>query len=496
MKLSFDRSLDIGAIVLTIIFGILSLLPSTTWLQSLLIVFTAILLVISIVLIFKGEEAREAIRHFTFKKRAKISYKILKKVGITRKPINYCKICKDKKKVIKYGYSRFQDTILPLFFDYVHRRALYRYGLTIEFVQIPWNGHCRAFEDNLVDVSLSNFSSLLTFYASLMVEDSKEATKIREKTPSTFFPFFEFRGHGIFIRTQLLDKISQQSRREEIQNGIFNERRSFFEIITDPRERKKLTAEMFSGARVGYEAGTDLEATINTLLLIMEINRNLIEPKWEDTRLGYTKFLAGEWDVYCGGLVEAFSLYKKFDDKKESIDFFPYCTGKDLNVISPNGLITTQAFLSKHFIIFRELIETWFWSINQFKTDIMNADKSLIENIISFLNTSLRKTSSGEAELSLSKELLDWMVNRGFEHFYTDPLEAFTKYYSDSRCGLLSSSFTFALLAPPETSFETVKTEFNRIGPIDLANSLRTIVLNESKKFLPEFHLGYATLQC
>lgn len=492
MNITVDRAIGIGGIIFTLFFGILSLVQTETRIQTLLYVFTFFLFITSLLFILKGEKVRDVVRALKDRKYAKAKYKVMKKIGIKKKSINYRHISKDTKTVIKYGYSRFQDTILPLFFDYVHRRALHRYDLAIEFVQIPWNAHCLAFEEQKVDVSLSNFSSLLPFYASLMAEDSKEVQEIKNKAPSIFFPFFEFQGHGVFARADLLDKIKEKSRRIEIKGRIFEERKCFFEIVKERKERKKIINEMFHRANVVYEPNSDLEAAIDTLFTYTEVNKNAINPNWEETRLGYKKFLSGDYDVYCGGLVEAFSLDRKFNEKK-SMDFFPLCTGKDLNVVSPNGLITTKDFLNKHYVIFRELIEAWFWSINQLKFDIKNADKSLIDNIINFLNTSLSKTNSGmSVHLNLSKELLSWMINRDFEHFYSEPIKAFDKYYSDFKCQLLSNSFSFALLAPPETSSLQYGSGFKQIGPMEFARSLRTLVLQESRKFLPEYHLGYS----
>lgn len=267
--------------------------------------------------------------------------------------------------VVRYGIAVFQDTILPMFFDYVHRRAMDRHGLRIQFVEMEWNECLNKFRNEKIDVALHNLSTVIPYFSN----DHRRGDEPSD-LPSVFVPFFDFWGQGIFIRESVLDRLDG-GRLKDIKNDLRTPRYLFGDSVSEDT-RKKVLYTLLKETKAIATKGTDLEVAIDNLYDLAGLDPNAQD--WEHVRAypedGYRMFIDPQkaYDVYCGGLIQLFKLLRLADPSTTKTILL--CTGKDLKVSSANGLVTTQSFASKHPRVVRDLTETWFWSINHFRNDV------------------------------------------------------------------------------------------------------------------------------
>ena len=336
---------------------------------------------------------------------------------------------KHENKVIRYGVAVFQDTILPLFFDYVHRQAMERHGLRIEFVQFQWGeGECREkFLNGEIDVALHNLFSVVPHYANSAPNPLE---------PSIFIPFFDFSGQGIFINKSLLPKLDNHPDLVGYKALLTNTPNGLFDKSLD-ENRKRLLHTLLSDTTAIVEFGTDLEITLNGLYESagLLINKREFHKEPFETQEGYQMFIDPNQigDVFCGGLIHTYKLRQP----PYNSQFIHLCTGKGLGVKSANGLVTTSQYAERNPRIVKDLIDVWYWSIQQFKSDVMACtgnnilvcDQHRLDSILAFLGKILETSPVAGVDKEIDVELLKMMFSEGFEEFHEDLRTAVQSFY-------------------------------------------------------------------
>jgi hypothetical protein len=344
--------------------------------------------------------------------------------------------------VVRYGVAIFQDTILPVFFDYIHRKVLERYGRHVEFVQMEWGECIERFEAQDIDVALHNLSSVVPYFA-----NESAIGKEPQRLPSIFVPFFDFCGQGIFIRRHLIDRLDTIPTLNRYKQLLLATPNSLFDGSINSDDRKLLLKTLLQHTQPIVAIGTDMEVALNNLYDLADFDPNAQPPLYERPKgahaeKGYEMFIDPNerLDVYCGGLIQLFKLQRLNDPTK--VQAIQLCTGKHLNVRSANGLVTTNKFAIENPRVIRDLTRTWFWSIKQFRKDVLacvdaNArlcDTQRLRSMVAFLDEMLKTSEVAQRsqypiDLQMSIELLQLMFGEGYEDFYDDWKEAFRKFY-------------------------------------------------------------------
>lgn len=387
-----------------------------------------------------------------------------------------------EKETVRYGVAVFQDTILPLFFDYVHRRALERHGLKIEFVQFQWGeGECRKkFLNGEIDVALHNLFSVVPRFASSQ-PDPKE--------PSIFVPFFDFSGQGIFIKESLLSKLDPYPDLRDCKTGLSSESSALFDESLD-KKRQRLLEVLLAKTTAIVEFGTDMEIALKGLYDLAELNINKHEfelrPALQSE--GYESFIdpLQNYDVFCGGLIHAYRL-RNHPDKSR---FVRLCVGRDLGIKSANGLVTTTEYAEQNPRIVRDLINVWYWSIREFTADVMACtettapacDLQRLDSILAFLGKALETSLIPGVDKEIDIELLKMMFTEGFEEFHTDLRTVVQSFYFSGDQKYLRDLVYVAKNAALSTVLGQLKTNLTNASVDSLADGIRK---HHSRVLLP-----------
>jgi len=326
---------------------------------------------------------------------------------------------------VKYGIGIFQDSILPLYFDYVYKRSLERHNHRIEFVQFEWANCFEAFQQKKIDVALHNVSAIIPFHSISADAIPKSNRLDRNCCPSLFFPFYDHQGLMVFIQNSRLQLLDLESDLKDFKLKLLQPHANLFEIAMPTATRMKLIKKLLQYSTCAVEPGTDASAAIERLYEQGKVSHyNLIrEPSDE----GFKAFTEGTVDVFCGGLGHAYRVKKLI--KERQLEATALCKSSDLNVLSCNGLVTTADYATKNPQVIRDLVDTWFWSIREFNADVINQNDCQLRKIVAFLNEALDPSIPGVAQTQIEAELLKWMVVDKLEEFHEDAIEIYRQFY-------------------------------------------------------------------
>lgn len=323
-------------------------------------------------------------------------------------------------KTVRYGIGVFQDSILPLYFDYVHRRSLERYDHSIEFVQFDWADCFQEFKDQKIDVALHNVSAIIPFFA---IPDGNPIAK--ESFPSLFFPFYDHQGLMLFIQKNRLDLLDVNPTLAAFKPGLMRPEPNLFDMEMTAGLRTEVIKALLHNSKCAVERGTDAAVAVERLYELGKVTNSQVNRMPSDE--GFEAFVKGQVDVFCGGLGHSFRVKKLIEGG--SVNATPLCKSSNLNVLSCNGLVTTQNYATKHPEVVRDLIDIWFWSIREFKVDVLTRNAQQVQKIVAFLNEALDPTTHGVPTAPISAELLKWMVQDKLEEFHDDAVDIYRRFY-------------------------------------------------------------------
>jgi NitT/TauT family transport system substrate-binding protein len=246
---------------------------------------------------------------------------------------------------VRFGVSPFQDTLIPLLGQ---NKGWYKEeGLEVEFRILGWTEVQEALSSaasDRVDIAINNETAVV-------------ATNHRNRELVYVYGFNIFdAGFALMGRP----------------NGPARPIDAFLRQGTDSREAIRRTAAQLRGLSVITTANTDMEQGVAAAAArggldftrdIRIINLNPDE--------GLAAFLAGEGDLFIGGLPQ------RFRAKREGM--IEILTGLDLGPVPINGVVSTKPFVEKNQQTIFKVLKVWFRSVQYINNNIDSGASIIID---------------------------------------------------------------------------------------------------------------------
>jgi len=274
----------------------------------------------------------------------------------------------------------------------------------------------------------------------------------------------------VFMRAERLKLLDPIPELHEAKARLMKPEPNLLKLNLSPQLKNRLFTVLLRNSTCAVERGTDAAAAIEQLYESGKITNYHTQVMPSDE--GLEAFAAGKVDVFCGGLGHSFKVKKLIDT---GLPATALCKSSDLNILSCNGLVTTESYAKKHPEMIRDLIDIWFWSIREFKADVSGQNELHINKIVGFLQEALDTSVPEGSNVQISAELLRWMVVDKFEEFHDDAVLTYQRFYGLAQPRFpINDVFRVAKIAakgffeepvyqalitqdPPEVLFEKVK---------------------------------------
>jgi ABC-type nitrate/sulfonate/bicarbonate transport system substrate-binding protein len=249
---------------------------------------------------------------------------------------------------VRYGITPYQDSGLPVVPE---RLGWYKEaGINVELVPVTWGDVITAMSGNAIDVAIYNFNSFQAPY-----ENAAKGTA----KPVFYCPVFLFKGQAIMVRTN---------------SGMEGFREVAGESKEQRDERIVRTAKQLKGKRIAVTEGTELDQIVLAALKKAELSKQdvtLIHASPEDS---LAAFLAGNVDAFAAGLTE------RVEARRRGATELLLTADVMLPVV--DGIITSEAFATKHPEVMEKLAGIWFRTI-RFMEEDLNKNSAHIRDYLS-----------------------------------------------------------------------------------------------------------------
>jgi len=317
------------------------------------------------------------------------------------------------RKQVAFGVFKFQDTILPLFFEYAYKMILDVKWYPSE----NWSDGLKALKNKDVKVILHDFSTVLAYNISY-----PEGPKL------IFFPYFSFEGYSVVVKKEHLEKFISDNKLAEQTFKKFEDKDKikFLQeayVILEKGTDFEWVYKDFCRERIGFTIEDEKIGDYNT-----NEGKKIFNGDIDVSQMGDCK----DYSVYCTNSVHLYDLLHNPKNKGKYV-----VIATETNVTDHanfNGLICTEAYYADKETgqIVEHLNNIWFMAIKVLNDDISKAGKHngtddissphyhTVEMLIKYLE---ENTNS-----KISKEKLG-EVFEGSNTFYYDKPQAFLAFY-------------------------------------------------------------------
>lgn len=355
------------------------------------------------------------------------------------------------KEPLIYDIAKFQDTIIPNFF----KQSYTARGLKVHFdIEKDWNQVLDSFATNNTQVSLHNFSTAIALAHNVDTTDGV-----------FFFPFFIFKGYGIFIKVDALNKFCEK---KGIKNSTFKKLRNVDKI------------EFLESAKVVMETKTDVEWVYKTFCRNLKANWNYIKENNildNDINEGKKIFKNNKSAiVYCTNSIHITDL-SKYKNKYELIE-----NGDLVNHQNMNGLVCKMSYFNRNPLKIKILIDTWFHTINEFiegKEEILSKQEDYkIKN--HHLNSMLHRLKEfTDSQITLFELMQSYRNNNVF---YTEQNKAFTSFYTTNFVDQQISNNDYLEIANTQLGDEKINKDLYKKIVVNIYNNMQDVLQKIKEK--------------
>ncbi len=304
------------------------------------------------------------------------------------------------KEQVHYIVFPCQDTMLASFFEdsYVSNSIDVQFHHCVNWAE----GLPQLFDRDTNVVIVHNFSTAIAY------------NSLKPKAPLLFWPFFHFKGYGLFIKKESVKSFCAK-------NGI--PVTSFMEL--EENERIKFLESI----SILVEQKTDFEWALKTFVeKVGGIFSNVHIINW-NTNSAKAEFIKGQkYAAYCTNPIHIVDILASAN--KDDFELIPL--QNKLNHKNFNGLICSAEYYSQHPEVIDELIDKWFAHTGSFLKKLrkinnpsFSEDKSAISFTISNLQSFLKEHTKSD----ISEDQVGKVYDEDNNHFYSDLLSAFKEFY-------------------------------------------------------------------
>lgn len=304
-----------------------------------------------------------------------------------------------RKKII-WGLTKFQDTIIPKFYNDGYGDL----GLNFD-ISRNWNEVFDIIENDIIHIALHNFST------AICISNHLKQKKIDDSV--FFFPLFLFKGYGMLVRKKHILEFCNS-------NNI-----STVDSIKKlkPQERKLF----LESAKVIFEPQTDVEWVFNKYYNRCNVdwnkmtNNNIINLSIND---GKNEYLNNpDIGIYFTNSFPKYELMKNIDF--ELIDKVDLTNHENLN-----GIICKMSFYENNKNTIDDIINLWFKNLKHFDTDLTDILASTELDMFDFhnlrgLQNALNKHTF--SNLELDEIARSFKSNNEFFNSKSDALKIFSE---------------------------------------------------------------------